>query len=125
MALKHDVKAFLELLVVHNFLRAEWLGGGINELLVETADVQRRLVITWALFWPVIVLYNLGIMLLAAVLPPFMPWYSKRYPTSSIRCRCARVGASAVLRRTAHPLRSTRFWIVREHTNSLHLAARR
>ena len=32
VALKHEMKVFLSQPVVHDFMRAEWIGGGINEL---------------------------------------------------------------------------------------------
>ena len=47
VALKHDVKSFLEQPVVHSFMRSEWKGGGINELLVDDYEF-RKVFFTWS-----------------------------------------------------------------------------
>ena len=78
MALKHDLKSFLAQPVVHRFMRSEWVGGGINELLFGEIKEYRRVVLTWIIGWYVIIPFNLAIMGATAILPPFATWYTER-----------------------------------------------
>ena len=59
VAIKHEIKEFLAQPVVHNFLRCEWIGGGINELLQGDVREIQKTVLLVLLGWPVIVPYNL------------------------------------------------------------------
>ena len=79
MALKHEQKEFLAQPVVHKFLRQEWVGGGINELLQGDKWELRKTVAIALLGWPIVLPYNLAILIIVAVVPDFEKWYMKRY----------------------------------------------
>ena len=75
---KHDLKSFLAQPVVHKFMRTSWTGGGFNELAQAPPSDIYRVVGTWLLLWWVILPCNILIFFIAAIVPPFQEWYTKR-----------------------------------------------
>ena len=76
-AQKHNVKLFLQQPVVHSYLRKEWVGGGVAELLLDPPELK-RVVLSWVFSWPFILVYHVGLMLLTAAVPPIKGWYTRK-----------------------------------------------
>ena len=78
VALKHDIKNFLAQPVVNRFMRSVWVGGGTNELNYGDSWTRYK-VYLWLLFgWVFYLPYNLVVMLIVSLFPPFDAWYKTR-----------------------------------------------
>ena len=75
VALKHDLKEFLAQPVVNSFMRSEWVGGGIAELLQGDIWELRRTGLFAVVGLPLYLPYNLVILSIVAVVPSFEQWY--------------------------------------------------
>mmetsp|Transcript_47423 Transcript_47423/g.106934 ORF Transcript_47423/g.106934 Transcript_47423/m.106934 type:complete len:888 (-) Transcript_47423:215-2878(-) len=79
IAIKHHQSGFLAQSVVHRYLRHEWLGGGTNELSYAEPKERYKVYLTWLVGWPFILLYNVILLLLVAIFPPFEKHYCARF----------------------------------------------
>lgn len=77
LAIKHENRAFLATPVVHEYLRAEWVGGGSNEIRMDRAEMQ-RIARIWIVGWPFAVFWGFVTRLCSAFCPPFLDWYTRR-----------------------------------------------
>ena len=79
VALKHDIKDFLAQPVVNRVMRTVWVGGGTNELNYGEPWIRYKVNIWLAFGWVFYLPYNLVVMLISSVFPPFSKWYFKRF----------------------------------------------
>ena len=59
-------------------MRNAWTGGGFNELTQAPPVELYKVVATWFFLWWLILPYNLLILVISAILPPFEDWYTRQ-----------------------------------------------
>ena len=69
VAIKHNLYEFLGQPIIHSCLRDLWVGGRVN------TEHYGKIAISWFCLWWLIVPYNILILLMIAVFPPFKTWY--------------------------------------------------
>ena len=78
VAIKHDMKSFVAQPVVHSFMRTSWVGGSFLQLCNGSRNKLVQVIFTWLFLWWLILPYNLVILFISALVPPFEQWYARK-----------------------------------------------